>query len=102
MTFIVSLISGEGIPIINFNIENLIAIILVGLFNVVGLWLANYGFQNVKIVIANNILNLEVLFAIIIGFVLYKEVLSFKEILGGVIIIFSVLWMNKLESKKTS
>jgi len=97
LTVIVSLLSGEGIPNVNFNWTLLIAVILVGLFNVIGLYLANYGFERVKVMTANNILNLEVLFAITIGFIFYHEVLAFKEFVGGTIIILSVLWMNKLE-----
>ena len=100
LSFIISLFLGEGIPIINFSFELVFAIFMVGLFNVLGLFLANYGFQYVKAIVANNILNLEVLFAIIIGFVLYKEVLSLKEIVGGFIIIISVVWMNKIDSSK--
>jgi drug/metabolite transporter (DMT)-like permease len=74
----------------------LFIIILSGLFNVANLFLTNYGFQRVTAVLASNLLTFESLFAIGIGIVLYKEFPTIKELLGGLLIVFSAYRMNKI------
>lgn len=95
----VSLLSGEGIPVSGWNLGLLAAVIGAGLFNVINLFLTNYGFEKVKAVLAGNILMLESVFAVIVGFLFYLEVPNLKELLGGIIIIGSVVLMNSLEDK---
>jgi len=62
--------------------------------------LTNYGFQKIEAVLASNILTLESFFAIILGFLFYRETPLAKDLLGGIIIIISVIAMNKLEAKE--
>lgn len=99
--FISSFLFGEGIPAFEFSIELLIMIILAGLINVLMLFLLNYGFEKIDTVLASNLLTLESVFAIIIGFLLYKELPSVVEFIGGALILLSVIQMNRLE-KNTS
>lgn len=40
----------------------------------------------------------EAFFAVILGLVFYKEVPAIKELLGGLLIIFSAYQMNRLSS----
>jgi len=61
------------------------------------IFFTNYGFEHVKTSIASNILTLEMFFAVLIGFLFFREIPSLKEIFGGVLILFSVIQMNKLE-----
>ena len=68
--------------------------------NVFNTYLTNYGFQKIEAVLASNILTLEALFAVILGFVFYREVPLIKDLFGGVVIISAVIAMNKLEAKK--
>jgi len=53
----------------------------------------------VEAVLASNILTLESFFAIFFGFIFFREVPALKELLGGLIIIISVVTMNVLESR---
>lgn len=95
--FITSLLAHEGLPVSNWNGSVFLIILLSGLANVFMIFFTNYGFEHVKTSIASNILTLEMVFAVIIGFIIYREILGIKEIVGGVLILFSVIKMNKLE-----
>lgn len=94
---IASLLAQEGLPINNWNGNVLLVILLSGLANVLMIFFTNYGFDYVKTSIASNILTLEMFFAVLIGLVFYWEIPSLKEMLGGILILFSVIQMNKLE-----
>ena len=78
----------------------LAAVLGAGLFNVFNIYLTNYGFQKVEAVLASNILTLEAFFAVILGFIFYREVPLIKDLFGGIVIISSVIAMNKLKAKK--
>ena len=75
------------------------AIIGAGTFNVANVFLINYGFEKVDAVLASNILTLESFFAILLGFLFYGEIPLVKELIGGAIIISSVIWMNQLKKR---
>lgn len=92
-----SLLMNEGLSINNWNVSVFLIILLSGLANVLMIFFTNYGFEHVKTSIAANILTLEMFFAVLIGLIIYREVPSIKEILGGILILFSVVQMNKLE-----
>lgn len=94
---IASLFAKEGLPINNWNGSVFLIILLSGLANVLMMFFTNYGFDYVKTSVASNILTLEMFFAVLIGLVFYWEIPSLKETLGGVLILFSVIQMNKLE-----
>jgi drug/metabolite transporter (DMT)-like permease len=95
--FTASLLAKEGLPVSNWNGSVFLIILLSGLANVLMIFFTNYGFEHVKTSIASNILTLEMVFAVIIGFMIYREVPGVKEIIGGALIVFSVIQMNKLE-----
>jgi len=98
--FIVSILKGDGLPVVGWNWGLLLAVIGAGIFNIGNVFLTNYGFQKVEAVLASNILTLESIFAVVLGFLIYKEVPLAKELFGGFIITLSVIGMNKLETKK--
>lgn len=100
MLFITSLVKGDGLPVSGWQIGLLLAVLGAGLFNVINLFLTNYGFQKVEAILASNILTLESVFAVILGFLFYKEVPITKELLGGVIIVLSVIGMNRVEAQE--
>jgi len=100
MLFVTSLVMGDGLPVSGWHIGLVLAVLGAGLFNVINMFLTNYGFQKVEVILASNITNLESVFAIILGFLFYKEVPIAKELLGGIIIIISVIGMNKVEAKE--
>lgn len=94
---IASLLTQEGLPINNWDGNVLLIILLSGLANILMIFFTNYGFEHVKTSIASNILTLEMFFAVLIGLMFYREIPSLKEALGGILILFSVIQMNKLE-----
>lgn len=100
IVFIASFFVGEPLPLTGWSWGLLLAVLGGGLFNVINVFLSNYGFQKVDTVLASNILTLESAFAIIIGFLFYKEIPGLKEIIGGLIISLSVIRMNYLDFKK--
>lgn len=98
--FITSLFVGNGLPVGHWTWGLLGAVIGAGLFNVINLFLTNYGFEKVDNVLASNILTLESFFAVILGFIFYREMPGLKEIIGGILIVGSVVLMNQVESNK--
>ena len=94
--FTASLLAKESL-LINWSVSSIVVILIAGLMNVLMIWFTNYGFENVKTSIAANILTLEMFFAVLIGLLLYREIPGTKELIGGVLILFSVIEMNKLE-----
>jgi drug/metabolite transporter (DMT)-like permease len=97
LLFVISLFFGEGLPkASSFTHFMLLIIFLSALFNVANLFLTNYGFQKIPAVFASNLLMLEVLFALMISVVFYREYPLLKEVVGGVLIVFSAYRMNKV------
>lgn len=97
LLFVTSLLSKEGWPTNNWSWTILLVVSIAGLLNIMMVFFTNYGFEHVKTSIASNILTLEMFFAVIIGFMIYREVPSIKDFLGGALILFSVIQMNRLE-----
>lgn len=97
--FTVSLFKGDGLPVNGWHWGLLLAVIGSGIFNILNVFLTNYGFQKVEAVLASNLLTLEAFFAIILGFLFYQEAPLTKDFFGGLIIIASVIAMNKLGAK---
>ena len=95
--FMASFLKGEGLPQISWQGVALLSIFLTGLFNAINIFLINFGFKNVKVVLASNILTLEAIFALILAFIFYKELPTLREFFGGILIIGSVIQMNRLK-----
>lgn len=100
VVFFVSLFKGDGLPVTGWTNGLLAAVVGAGIFNIANVYLTNYGFQNVEAVLASNILTLESFFAIILGFLFFGEVPILKDLLGGLIIVGSVIAMNKAEEQE--
>lgn len=92
-----SFFAKESLPIRNWNWTILFMVFLTGLANVAMIFFTNYGFEYVENSLASNILTLEMVFAVIIGFIIYREVPTSKDWIGGMLILFSVIQMNKLK-----
>jgi drug/metabolite transporter (DMT)-like permease len=75
-------------------------IILAGLNFVLIGFFTNYGFEKVEAIIANNILILDSVFGIILGFLLYQEIPTIRELIGGIIIVISAVLMNIIKTKR--
>lgn len=99
MIFISSLLIGEGLPTQNWTWPLLGTVIVAGGANIANNFLINYSFERVEAILASNLLTLETFFAVILGFIFFREVPSLKEFLGGIVIVASVLGMNYIENK---
>ncbi|OGC45228.1 hypothetical protein A2V49_01335 [candidate division WWE3 bacterium RBG_19FT_COMBO_34_6] len=105
MLLFASFVSGEGVPTTGWGLGIGLAILGAGFFNVMNNYLSNYGFQKVEAILASNILTLESFFAVLLGFLFFREFPSLKELFGGLLIVLAVVLMNEVEStesKKTS
>jgi drug/metabolite transporter (DMT)-like permease len=98
--FITSLLFNEGLPSQGqFTFFTVSILLLAGFFNVANLYLTNYGFRHAKMAVAGNILTLETIFALVYGFMLFQEVPVGREIVGSILVLWSVYQVNKLESE---
>lgn len=97
MLFVFSTIFGEKLVIPSLNMFLIFVLFLGGFIMFANVYITNYGFARVSAVLGNNILNMEPVFAILFGFILYSEIATVKELIGGVIIILSVIKMNQEE-----
>ncbi len=99
-TFLLSLVSGEGFPhMLQLSGFTVCVIIIAGLLNIASIFLSNYGFAYVETFLANNIIALESFFAVIFGFLFYKEIPTIQALLGGILILASVVFINKEEKR---
>lgn len=99
-SLIFSLLNGESLPLSQWTFGLIIIVALAGVANTFITYLINYGFERVEAVLGSNLLTLQPLFAIVLGFIFYKEVPVFKELVGGGMIMLSVIQMNRLENNK--
>jgi len=84
------------IPSEVFTLDFSLVMLLAGAMSVGIHFLMNYGFEHVSSIVASAILDLEMVFGAIFGFVLYGEVLSPREVIGGAVILGAVVLMNQL------
>ncbi len=73
-----------------------VVLLVAGIMGVANIFLLNFGFERVSGIIAGNIMNLEQLFGPIFGFIFYGEVLTGRELIGGIIIVAAAIGMNRL------
>lgn len=97
MLFVASIMFGEALFLPKWNSGPMAVLVLGGFILIVSLFLVNYGFAHLSAVFGNNILNLEAVFGILFGFFLYQEVSTARELIGGILIIISVIKMNQLD-----
>ncbi len=82
------------IPSSHWNMHFVLVVAAAGALSVPVNLLISYGFEKVSAVVAGNILTLEEVFGVLFGYLFYREILSLREIIGGLIILFSVVLMN--------
>ncbi|MGH7246194.1 MAG: DMT family transporter, partial [Candidatus Levyibacteriota bacterium] len=92
LIFGLSLFSGEAIPTLTtFTPTITIVLLIVGILNVLSIYFVNIGFANIEAALASNIVSLESFWAVIFGFLIYKEIPSIGTLIGGIFIILSVI-----------
>lgn len=95
---VASLFAGERLTFINWNFNLVLVLIIGGFIMIANIFLSNYGFSRISPVFGNNILNMEVVFAFMFGYLFYGEVISVRELLGGILIMISVVKMNQMKN----
>lgn len=99
-TFLLALISGETFSLSSFSIPGVFMGLLLGAtLNIVSTYAENYAFQHIDAVVGNQILLSENIFALVLGFVFYREIISVPELVGAAIIVSSVYVMNRMEER---
>lgn len=93
--FVGSILFGEGLPTGSWNYYLFGVVLIAGFFNVFNMFLANFGFEKVQISLASTILGLEGFFGVLLGLLFYSELLTAKELIGGVFIILSIILLNR-------
>jgi len=100
---IISIVIGEGLPSIgSFTLPTLSVIVGAGIMNIGSIFFTNYGFAYVEAALASNIVSLESFFAVIFGFLFYKEIPTLFVFIGGLLIMGSVVLLNKEEEKENA
>ena len=79
-----------------------VAFIGAGVLSVLMSLLSSYGFEHVKATTASVILDLELVFGILLGYLLYQELLTPLQLTGAVIILVSAIAMSYAETRKRS
>jgi len=94
--YVISLVSDHRwmIPASHWNIQFVLVVIGAGALSVAVNYCISYGFEHVSAIIAGNILSLEEIFGPLAGFIFYRQVLGNRELLGGAVILVSVMAMN--------
>lgn len=100
--FMFSMFLGEGAPPLDGSWTLWLAILLGGIFNVANVFLVNYGFQHVDAVRGGNLLTLESAWGVLFGFLFYSEFPTWLGLLGGVIIVGSVIGMNTYSHRQAT
>jgi drug/metabolite transporter (DMT)-like permease len=94
MTLVLSLLLREGAPHAHQPLTIWLAVLAGGVLNVINLFLLNYSFEHLDAVRAGNLLNLESAWGLLFGLLFYHEWPSTRGLIGGIIIIASVVGMN--------
>ena len=94
MLILYSLFISEGIPSAIFNWYWSGIILLGGLLSYLILFFTNYGFAKVEAVLAGNISALEIVFGVIFGLILYRELPSIIELTGGLLVVISIVGLS--------
>jgi drug/metabolite transporter (DMT)-like permease len=94
---IIAMIKGEPLPIQSFTMTPVLIGIAIGaILNFALTFLENFSFQHISAVIGSQILMTSVGFSLILGLIFYQEAISIPELIGVIIIFFSVHQANKL------
>lgn len=82
------------IPVSHWSFDFSLVLVAASGVSVASVYLANYCFEHISAVVAGNVLMLEVFFGPFYGYLLYGEVLTNRDLLGGAVILLSVIAMN--------
>lgn len=98
LVFVASLTTGEGLPS-SISWNTWMVLMISGAFICINVLAAQYGFQKLDAMTAGALLNLEVVFAVMLGYLGYGEVLSGRQVIGGGLVIGSALLFGYFDRK---
>ncbi|MEI7579230.1 MAG: DMT family transporter [bacterium] len=82
------------------NINVLFVIFLAGITYLLVGYCISVGFEHVEAIVANNILTLGAVFGLMIGLLVYHEVPTLQEVIGGLFIVISALLMDRISKRE--
>ncbi len=90
-SFVCAMIAGEKVDVRSFgNSIALGGLVLGGILNVIAATLQNFGYQHLNAVAASQLLLLENVFAPVLGFVFYQELIVPVELFGALVVLIGV------------
>ena len=92
--FLISSAIGESLMRVQWDTALILWMLLAGVMNVWGIYLMNYGFEKVDAITAANVLTIETVFALICGFLFYREIPTLIELFGGLMICIAAVRVN--------
>ena len=97
--FVFALLQGETFEWTAFtNTHVLLGLAIGGAMNALVNPIELFAFKHLDAVVGSQILLLETVFSLLAGYVIYKELVSIPEVVGGLIVIGSVYVANRLSS----
>ena len=78
------------------NPHVLLGLIIGAILNIMTILLQIFAFKWIDTVVGNQILLIGILFSLLLGFLLYHEIISYQEFFGGVIVVSSIYVTNKV------
>ncbi len=96
-TFVLALLNGESIDWSSFGVPSILAGLAIGsVLNIVATSLENFGFKILNETFAAQLLMFESVFALILGRVLYAEIISMTQLVGMLVVSVSLLFMSRV------
>jgi drug/metabolite transporter (DMT)-like permease len=95
LLFAVSMIAGETfVGVFAFSRPMIAALFFGSIFQTFNLVVYNFAFKNLDNVIASNLMTLELIFGIMVGFIVYSQLPNTAEIFGALLIFVGALFIN--------
>ena len=76
----------------------LFALVSSALINAIGLIIINYALGHLEIALFNNLAALQPAFGVVVGVLVYQDVITIWEGLGGLVIVASIIGMNRVQT----
>ncbi|MEM7538895.1 MAG: DMT family transporter [Chloroflexota bacterium] len=103
MMIIASWAAGDA-PLVLQNLTSttvLFALTASALINAIGLIIINYALGHLEIALFNNIIALQPAFGVVVGVLVYQDVITIWEGIGGLVIVASIIGMNRIQTYAT-
>jgi drug/metabolite transporter (DMT)-like permease len=95
-SFIIAMINGQPLHLASFgNWHIWLGLTIGAVCNILSTFLGNFALQHLNATIGTQLLLMDNVFAAILGYFIYREIVTPIEILGAIIIIGSVYISNK-------